>query len=1615
MLMLTGMSVPEGSSERIYAEVVVPHLAVSQFLTGLQGAVADVAGATVSGAKGEAIDAYVQAISRFASGDGADYIQGLKDTALQLADAGNELAYQLDYTNMMIVEQVALFFAELAIVLLLEFFDPIEAQFEKMILELFFRDVFISELKLFMARVAIQSASIMAMNVVLAASLDGLTRWILAAQGKHTAHADEYRDQSLKFGAIQGALSTLVPFVVGPIGKAVGKLPFLGPKSIKNIEQIIEKSVHGPGTAPARAGGKAAVSGGEKALLGAETGVFGKGALGGLHNDPLSRELLRGDWFGHEMARLSVPMAIRLQNEVVWQKTRQEFRTAVGDQFTRAFGERLGLHQAGEAGLRWADTFMAHAGHGPRTLGRELDSALSWMPAGLDGLHSALSHGLAGALPSPLLMKLVRAFPVAALQAAAMNGAEAFFNLSETGQFTTTWMTTVGGAGASLGSEIGHIGAAKLGHWIKGKLGFDLPHHKPSLTDLDLTQINRTPGHGPADSSTGGFPFGDGARQDGSVPARPYRAVPGPGESTLLQASALPATGNGTPAPSWSPGPGTQFPRSGQVRLDIPERLTVGHAAPGATPAGNGRPAPLTPAPRLATESGAGRPPLEAGQRARLEESLHRWQAPEELTRHDADRTRLVLERPAAAFQAMQHLRQLAAEAGITPAEQRRLLAPADAAAARRDWQQAATHLTDLRDHIRVTLDANTPETHGAASRPLLDAEPGSGIPVSGADTRSVAAPDHPLPTASEAEKGPAVTAEAVSAGKDTGNEVPDSTVVADAGVGRASVFRGAENSLTGLSDERLRPPTDTEGQVARRTISNTVPGSNGDQFRRGTVGTQRHPLSITEVETAVRHVAQITHKERSTANADAHATQSPHDMTVQECLTLLHELRKQLYPHGIRPSTTVDDAVLGVHHQESLIAAGPGWQKVDSWRSVIETLGNAPGSAAFILNRHLSGMGHSWAAYSLHPKDPQSPPRVVWIDMTAAQHRFITEDLPQTAPVEARALFVGPAGGVLALPRHSSSSTSSTVQALIDPAPNHQYGANRSGRNDENDSLFGSPPPPTPDQSSSSNPWNLALPTGRISAPEAEAEAADEGSRLAHEIRAWFGDPQNRGRIPSFLNSHARRRLPAQVRAFADWSGHFRRVGYRTIHPDVIQAFRDGGVEIVQRNSTSSISGAAYFFAEKYPSRKIDDATAQRISDAHDEWQTNHGRNRTGELPSSSPRVVRERSGPFVVMRGPEQQPTAGPSRIPADSSGEPVQMISVNIRRAPDGSLALQEDIFGGATPDRVMGGIGQDHLRLPTPSGTARGAAGSSRSASVAHDSPRGSRERSVGDPLREQSADNLQEMLRDIFEFDVEDQARFEQAPAAAHEELMQMVDTALLVLGHDPLSVEEVQTMVGHPLLSQTAHDWDFAQTMAENVVLARFASVPEPSNSGTGASRAGASAQGHPERDLTQNDELVQMVNLALGIDGQWPLNAHEEIELFGHPGAMQAPDDWEVVLDLANTIAVGRRALTVDPGASTAGPSGAGRSGNEEPDSRSEAEQLLLRIVNAVLDSSGGTHLRPDEEREILRRARDTGISAVVFESAVDLADWISVARSTGASRSDSAFTALTGRGGQN
>ncbi|MFE6904784.1 hypothetical protein ACFVFJ_50165, partial [Streptomyces sp. NPDC057717] len=178
--------------------------------------------------------------------------------------------------------------------------------------------------------------------------------------------------------------------------------------------------------------------------------------------------------------------------------------------------------------------------------------------------------------------------------------------------------------------------------------------------------------------------------------------------------------------------------------------------------------------------------------------------------------------------------------------------------------------------------------------------------------------------------------------------------------------------------------------------------------------------------------------------------SQSPYEMSVQECLTLLYSLRDTLFPQGIAPTRTVDDSVLDVHPQEGRLALDEGWKPVSTWESVAGALtATGPGSTAFVLARRSNGIGHAFAAYAI-PADRDGNSRdgegaqtgVVWIDLQAGPKGRVSANLPHIAPTEARAVIIANNGRVVPNTLPDFRASTSQSHPLIDPAANHQYGA---------------------------------------------------------------------------------------------------------------------------------------------------------------------------------------------------------------------------------------------------------------------------------------------------------------------------------------------------------------------------------------------------------------------------------------------------------------------------------------------------------------------------------------------------------------------------------------------
>ncbi|ALO99058.1 hypothetical protein SHL15_8090 [Streptomyces hygroscopicus subsp. limoneus] len=551
VVFVAGMSVPLGSSERMRNEVQVPHLELVKYLDEFQNLVAQVAGGTAQGANGDWPKAYVDAMKTFLSGDGADYISGLRDTAAQLADGAGEFAYQLDYTNLMIVLQVLAFLVEWAITLIMWDFNPIGAAIEQALLKELFKILFGNTLRRFLTHAAMT----MVTNVALSTALDGLARWILALGGEHTSQGDQYRHSAVLSGAVQGAIGAGVPLVTGPIKKLISK--GFSPAAVKSMQESIENALKHPSpSTPVRS----AVSDLSGSVTPGTTTAVKTGA--GLADAPLVKDLadLSGT-FGPELAKLTVPMRVELAHSVVSKDAQDAFQHAVGDQFERAFGSRLGPDVAREMGAEWANAFMAHA-VGGKNLAAALKSALDPMEklgAAYEQLRTALSDGVAKAMPSVWKEKPPHLLLDTGFSMAHQNLSEAVVNYIEQGQFTTSKETTFGAMG---GDVLGHAKHPVLGavhSAIKSSLGLNLK--MPQLL-LSPEQLNT-------------------AAPDDLTAPPPYTPYPTGGDSSLggthnAAFTPPPTYSEATPNPFTPPSantPALGFPAFNAPAVHIPEGL----------------------------------------------------------------------------------------------------------------------------------------------------------------------------------------------------------------------------------------------------------------------------------------------------------------------------------------------------------------------------------------------------------------------------------------------------------------------------------------------------------------------------------------------------------------------------------------------------------------------------------------------------------------------------------------------------------------------------------------------------------------------------------------------------------------------------------------------------------------------------------------------------------------------------------------------------------------------------------------------------------------------------------------------------------------------------------
>ncbi|MYS20623.1 hypothetical protein GA0115240_12161, partial [Streptomyces sp. DvalAA-14] len=466
VVMLTGMHIPRAKSAAIRAAVEQPNAALVSALTDLQSELGRITTSVAGSVDGKWSKAYVDAMSTFASGDGADAIKNLKDTAANMADFGHESAYQVDYMNRMIIAQVVEFLIEWAITLVLAIFNPIEALIEQSFLRGLYRLILRSVILRLIALIAEHEA----LNIGLGAAMDVLVRWSLSLDGKTTSHGSDFLKQAVGFGAVQGAISPFVPFLGGFFAKALGS--GIGRNTAKDLFKGLEHDLPEPPVPKPIAKDLAGDVGGDGARN------LGRNTADDLHEPPPGGAGRFGDEpdphgpgsgpvgpdFGRDFSDITGNLVDKTAFTGINDATRDAFRTDIGNLFARDL-RGLDTDAARSVGENWADTFLNNLGR--KNLAKELDTSLAGLPKDADGLRRGLSHGVADTLGTDWGRKLAFHSSMTVVEAGHQNISEGLYNLFTTGKFTTSFATGLSGAvGGRLGHVL-HVNAHFLGSGLK--------------------------------------------------------------------------------------------------------------------------------------------------------------------------------------------------------------------------------------------------------------------------------------------------------------------------------------------------------------------------------------------------------------------------------------------------------------------------------------------------------------------------------------------------------------------------------------------------------------------------------------------------------------------------------------------------------------------------------------------------------------------------------------------------------------------------------------------------------------------------------------------------------------------------------------------------------------------------------------------------------------------------------------------------------------------------------------------------------------------------------------------------------------------------------------------
>ncbi|MEV7283129.1 toxin glutamine deamidase domain-containing protein [Streptomyces sp. NPDC093252] len=577
-LALTGSQMPNLDPKLLREYLSDPQRELDAQLGQLQELLVEVARSVSGTSNGQFSEAYYEAMLSLSSPEGTSVLEGLREAARELADFADESAYQVEYTNLMILLQLAMFVVEFAITLIMAIFNPAEAMVRQSFLRAFYRMVLNSLVARLLASIAMQQV----LQIGLAVALDRLAQWMLARDGKVSSKGNTYLTQAVGFGAVAGFVAVPVQFAASWLAQNLTKTLTGGVRdnlfnSLRNaLDNRPRPSV--VKDAGDDTGGGAVVRPVAAPRPGNDVdGFAGGGPLpaGGTGRDPLSAPggsagpdpvfaPPRGSGpdpvFARDFADRVSDVADLLARNTDPQTVGGSFIDDMGEIFATRFGGETGDGPARGLGRDWAETFLANVTS--RDLGDALRSVLldGRLPGSFgDGVVRAMS-GTVGELFGPgsgggkfldFVVQGIGDGVIGVVSELVYNGI-AFKQLSVSGGGFLTSITSERAVELSNGSATWL--ASKLRPQLPTGLGLDLGTGNPERAGLPPTvstadgttgvvrgPVNSGGGNvGGIDTSTLTTAGGDGGGRSGIMPG-----------SGVMPASGVIGMGNGFgPAPA---------------------------------------------------------------------------------------------------------------------------------------------------------------------------------------------------------------------------------------------------------------------------------------------------------------------------------------------------------------------------------------------------------------------------------------------------------------------------------------------------------------------------------------------------------------------------------------------------------------------------------------------------------------------------------------------------------------------------------------------------------------------------------------------------------------------------------------------------------------------------------------------------------------------------------------------------------------------------------------------------------------------------------------------------------------------------------------------------------